>query len=186
MADKRTPKWIKLQTEMAQDLILFNSQFTWYENPRNQQKVKAVVLDAPDWVNIVALTPEGQVVMVEQFRFGLNRLTLEIPAGIIEPGENPQLAACRELREETGYTSKKWEYLGYVEPNPAFLTNKCHHYLAGQAVRTHLPKLDQGEDILVKTLDLKTLKEEIRSGRMRHSLAITALSRVFPIWQKDC
>jgi ADP-ribose pyrophosphatase len=186
MTTDRPPKWTKLQTEKVQDLILFNSHFTGYENPRNQQKVKAVILDAPDWVNIVALTAGEQVVMVEQFRFGLNKPTLEIPAGIIEPGEDPQLAACRELNEETGYNSEKWEYLGYVEPNPAFLTNKCHHYLAAQAVRTHLPELDQGEDILVKTLDLESLKEEIRSGRMRHSLAITALYRDFPIWQKDC
>jgi len=127
---KNNRSWKLIKTEAGPDLTLFKARYDWLENPRNGYTVKATVLEAPDWINVVALTQEGKLVMVRQHRFGNGEITMEIPAGIIEEGEESRDAATRELLEETGYSTKKWEYLGWVAPNPAFLNNRCHHWLA--------------------------------------------------------
>lgn len=182
MNDPETRKsWNLIKTEPGPDLALFQARFDWLENPRNGQIVKATILEAPDWVNVVALTPGGELVAVRQQRFGTGELTLEIPAGIIEPGEDSAGAAARELLEETGYTSGAWSYLGWVAPNPAYLNNRCHHWLAREARQTAAPAPDEGEDLEVAVLDQAQLKESIRNGLFRHSLAFTALSQVFDL-----
>jgi len=181
MPEKLPKSWKRIQTELGPNLKIFQVRFNWLQNPRNSIVCKATQLEAPDWVNVVALTPEGEVVVVRQYRFGIEKVTTEIPAGTIEKGESSQAAAARELKEETGYTTPDWEYLGYVEPNPAFLNNKCHLWLAKDVAKTHPPELDEGENILVKVMSLKELRQEIAEGRLRHSLALVALSRVFGV-----
>jgi 8-oxo-dGTP pyrophosphatase MutT (NUDIX family) len=173
--------WKLHKTESGPDLTLFQTRFDWLENPRNGHTLKATILEAPDWVNIVALTPEGMLVVVRQYRFGTGEITLEIPAGIVDPGEDSLEAAVRELREETGFSSQSWEYLGWVEPNPAFINNRCHHWLARDAEQTTPPTLEEGENLSVEVLSLDEIKGEVKSGRFRHSLAFTALSQVFDL-----
>ncbi len=174
--------WQLIRSEQGPDLTLFRARFDWMENPRNGRSVKAVVLEAPEWVNVVAVTPQGKFIVVRQYRFGVGRPTTEIPAGIVEPGEASQQAAMRELQEETGYTATDWEYLGYTEPNPAFLNNLCHQWLARNVTRTHLPALDEGEDIWVGEMSEEELRQEIEAGRLRHCLALVALSHVIRLW----
>ena len=173
--------WKLHKTESGPDLTLFQTRFDWLENPRNGHTVKATVLEAPDWVNIVALTPAGKLVVVRQYRFGTGEITLEIPAGIVDPGEDSYKAAVRELQEETGFSSQSWEYLGWVEPNPAFINNRCHHWLARDAEQTVLPALEDGENLSVEVLSLDEIKGEVKGGSFRHSLAFTALSQVFDL-----
>ena len=181
---KNTPPqpWQKISSEAGPDLMIFQARYDWLENPRNQKKLKRVVLDTPNWVNMVAVTPEKRIVVVQQFRFGAGSVTTEIPGGLIDPGEDHKTAAMRELREETGYTSDKWHYLGYVEPNPAFLNNVCHQWYAQDAILTKEVAPDDGEDIVVKTLSLDELRAEIKAGTLRHSLALLALTQVFDVW----
>lgn len=183
MEKNREQTWQHLESEEGEDLILFHARYDTYKNRRNDRLIKAVVLDAPDWVNIVALTPKKKVVIVQQYRFGTQSMTSEIPAGIVETHETPHQAAIRELKEETGYTSQDWISMGYVEPNPAFLNNKCHLWLAKDATRSNLPQLDEGEDISTIEMGKQALQQEIRNGRLRHSLALVALARVFNIWK---
>jgi 8-oxo-dGTP pyrophosphatase MutT (NUDIX family) len=183
MPEHFPPPWEHLDTEEGQDLILFQSQFSRYRNPRNDQVVRAVILQAPDWVNVVALTPEEEVVTVKQFRFGTGEITTEIPAGLVEPGETPLKTAQRELREETGYISHDWQSLGYVEPNPAYLNNRCHLFLAREAAQVGEPEPEPGEDLRVETLTLQALQSEIAAGRLRHALALAGLNRVFTLWK---
>jgi ADP-ribose pyrophosphatase len=171
--------WELVRSEMGPDLVLFKTRFDWMKNPRNSSQLKAVVLETSDWVNIVALTPEGKILVVSQFRFGIRKTTTEIPAGLIEPGEAPLEAAIRELKEETGYTTQDWKYLGWVEANPAFLNNRCHMWLAKNVIKDHQPELDESEDVLVDELSFEELLREIRKERMRNSLTMLALSRVF-------
>ena len=178
MSDQPQQAWKAFREEPAGNLELFRAVFTWFKNPRNQHPVKAVILKSPDWVNVLALTPDRKVVTVRQFRFGTQRWTTETPAGLMEDGESPLQAAQRELAEETGYTTAEWEYLGCVEPNPAFMDNVCHLWLAKNARRTDDTDFDPGEDIRVEELALPALKKEIQSGRLRHSLALIAVSRV--------
>jgi len=182
MEKNQDQTWKYNGSEEGEDLILFQSRFDTYVNLRNDQTVRAVILEAPEWVNIVALTRDKKVVIVQQYRFGVQRLTSEIPAGIVETHETPQQAAVRELREETGYTSNQWISMGYVEPNPAFLTNKCHLWLAKDATKTHESSPDEGESIRTVEMDTQEIGKEIKSGRLRHSLSLTALSRILDVW----
>lgn len=175
--------WKKIRSIGGRDLILFQSRFDVYENIRNNHRVKAVILQAPDWVNIVALTPQREVVIVQQYRFGTQQMTSEIPAGIVEEDETPAQAARRELLEETGYSSQVWSAMDYVEPNPAFLDNRCYFFLARDAQKTHPARPDAGESIRTLTMAEDELRQEINRGRLRHSLALAALARVFDIWQ---
>jgi 8-oxo-dGTP pyrophosphatase MutT (NUDIX family) len=173
--------WKLTKTEPGPDLTLFQVRHDWLENPRNGHTVKATVLEAPDWVNIVALTSQGELVVVKQYRFGNGEFTLEIPAGIIEEGESSQDAAARELLEETGHTSQDWVYLGWVAPNPAYLDNRCHHWLARDVTRVAPPNLDKGENLEVLVLSREEIKKEVQSGLFRHSLAVSALAHVYDI-----
>jgi 8-oxo-dGTP pyrophosphatase MutT (NUDIX family) len=173
--------WDREGSEAGPDLILFRARFDRMSNPRTKRRMRAVVLEAPDWVNVTAVTPEGKIVVVRQYRFGTGAVTAEIPAGIVDPGESHEAAAKRELREETGYESDRWDYLGFVEPNPAFLDNRCHHWRARDARCTCDPEPDECEDIEVCELAFDEVLREIAEGRMRHSLAVSALAHGFDL-----
>lgn len=174
--------WPTLHSEKGPDLAIFKLRYDHVRNPRNGVAMRAVVLDTPDWVDIVAITPEWEVVMVDQHRFGVGRVVTEIPAGAVNPGETPRDAAIRELREETGYTADRWIYLGPVEPNSAFQNNRAHQWVAWDVQRTHDLALDAGEDIRVRRLSFNAVRQAIQGGVIANSLALLALSRVFNIW----
>ena len=181
MDENEEKSWDIIRSEQGPNLVLFQARYDWVRNPRNAKSMKAVILESADWVNIVAVTPEKKIVTVKQFRFGVAKTTVEIPAGIIDKGEPPEQAAARELSEETGYIASTWKYLGWFEANPAFLNNVCHSWLALDVVKTHSPHLDEGEEISVHELSLEEIRKEIEQGNMRNSLTILALSRVFDL-----
>ena len=182
MSEHETPRpWTKLGSEPGPDLLVARARFDLLLNPRTGRELKRLVLDTRDWVNVVALTAEQRLIVVRQYRFGTERVTTEIPGGVVDPHETPEEAARRELREETGHTAERWTSLGSVEPNPAFHNNLCHHWLAEGARRTHALELDPGEDIAVDTLTLDEARAEIESGAIRHSLVICALARLLDL-----
>ncbi len=174
--------WQKKGSRRGPDLMIFRARYDWYINPRTDNKMKRVVLESPDWVNVLALTADSRVLLVKQFRFGTAHITTEIPAGLVDPGEEPLETAQRELLEETGYTSSKWSYLGYVEPNPAFLNNRCHHWLAQEITKTAEPDLDEGEDIEVCFMNFDEIRRAVRDGLIDHVLALSAFSRFPQLW----
>lgn len=173
--------WKLLKYSPGPELKVFSSRFEQRLNPRNGKELECLILDSQDWVNVVALTPGRETVLVKQFRFGSGSVTIEIPGGVIDPGEEHDQAAKRELKEETGFTSDKWTYLGATEPNPAILNNLCHHWLAEDVILAHETALDDGEDITVITASIAELKEAVNSGRLRHALALAGLTKVFDL-----
>ena len=178
---KKENQWKIERSEKGPDLGLFKARFDWAKNPRNAKTLKVLVLESADWVNVVAVTPDKKILTVKQYRFGIAAETIEIPAGIMDAGESPRQAAERELREETGYTSEHWEYLGSFQANPAFMNNICHSWLALDVEKKYPLQLDEGEQISVAELSLEDIRRAIEEGHMRNSLSLVALSQVFDI-----
>jgi ADP-ribose pyrophosphatase len=146
-----------------------------FSNPAKGVDREFVVAHAPDWVNVVAVTPAGRLVLVRQFRFGSNALSLEVPGGVIEAGESPVEAGVRELMEETGYGGGAARLLGSVRPNPAIMDNQCHVVLVDGAVPTGPMDWDPDEEIEVSTATLAEALAWARSGTIAHSLSVAAL-----------
>jgi 8-oxo-dGTP pyrophosphatase MutT (NUDIX family) len=173
--------WKRIRSEPGPDLVIFKARFDWIVNPRNGKTFKAVVLEARDWVNVVALTPEKRLVVVTQYRFGIREISLEIPAGLVDPGETPLQAAMRELDEETGYTAREWKSLGWSYGNPAFLNNRAHTFLALDVRKTREPRPEDGEDMITGEITLDEVKQAIGGERMRNPMTLLALSRAFDL-----
>ncbi|HEX5316516.1 MAG TPA: NUDIX hydrolase [Candidatus Kapabacteria bacterium] len=135
------------------------------------------IVHAPDWVNTIAITEQQEVVLIEQFRHGSDRIELEIPSGIIDEDENPADAAIRELLEESGYerTDKsEFKKIGEVIPNPAFIRNKCYTYLLTNVRLTGDTSFDENENIRVRLIPRREVERLITTGEIQHSLIITA------------
>jgi len=173
--------WPLEDSRRGADFGLFRVRHDRRRNPRNGVVLSALVLETSDWVNVVALTPKREIVLVRQFRFGTGKATLEIPGGVLARGEVPLEGARRELREETGYVARRWTELGPVEPNPAFHDNLCHQFLAEDAELEGALELDPGEDIAVTVLPMDEVRRRVASGEIRHSLVLTALARILDL-----
>ena len=175
--------WHKLDTRYEDaGLMLFEKRIDTMRNPRNNKTFERIILESVDWVNVVALDNQGRSLMIRQFRFGVGYTTLETPGGMVDPGEDSKTAAARELLEETGYVSSNWTYLGAVEPNPAYHNNLCHHWLAEDVYAANEQDLGDGESIALEFMTQLEVRERVQSGELKHALALSALSRVFPIW----
>ncbi len=135
---------------------------------------QAIVLKLPDWVNVVALTEDGEVSFVRQWRYGLARPTLEIPGGVVEPGEDELVAAQRELLEETGFKGRTWSRLGEVHPNPAIQSNRTSTWLVTDLERISDPEGDGEEELEVLRVPLEQVRRLIREGEVTHSLVVAA------------
>ena len=177
-------RWQKLGARTHSTTRVFEVQSVRYRHPTRQTEREFYVIDAPDWVNVIALTPDHQLVLVRQFRFGIDGFSLEIPGGVMEPGEDPVTAAQRELREETGYTGARARVLGRVHPNPAIQNNRCHLVLVEDARRTAELDWDHDEEIEVSTLPVDEVYARVRSGGIMHALVLDGLLLFAPEWER--
>lgn len=134
-----------------------------------------MVIVPPDWVNVIAVTPEGRLLLVKQFRFGVDDFSLEIPGGMIEAGEDPVAAGVRELREETGFAGTSAKLIGSVHPNPAIQSNRCHFVLVEGATLRGAVAWDPDEEIEVTSAPVDEVLAWARSGRITHGLVLCAL-----------
>ena len=176
--------WPTLATRPLGDFRIFKLRSDLRRSPRNGYEHEYIILEARPWVNVVAVTPDQQVVMVEQFRHGSGTVELEIPGGVLDPGEtDPVAAGLRELREETGYTGRNARLLGTVFANPAIQDNACHTVLVEDCQLTEATQLDVGEDMVTSLVPVAELPGLLAAGRFRHSLVVVALC-YFDLWRR--
>ncbi|QDE67177.1 MULTISPECIES: NUDIX hydrolase [Myxococcus] len=166
--------WRRLRRGLEHDFSVARVREDWWADPRTGHEHPRVRVDCADWVNVIAVTPDAQLVLVRQFRFGVEASTLELPGGIVEPGEAPERAAARELEEETGYVPGRMVPVGQVHPNPAFQGNVCFNFLALDCVKRHEGRQDAGEDIAVELHPRADLPRLILEGHISHSLVVAA------------
>ena len=144
-------------------------------DPRDGSEHPRVVIDTPDWVNVLAVTTRDEAVLVRQFRFGVWAGSLEIPGGLVDPGEGPLETAARELAEETGYRAADLRLLGWSHPNPALHPNRIHHVLATGCEQVHEGTPEAAEDIAVELVARAALPDLVRAGEITHGLVLAAL-----------
>jgi ADP-ribose pyrophosphatase len=171
--------WKRLRSEEGPHLKLFTVRYDWMQNPRNGATEKMIVLEGPDSVNVVAKTKAGDILFVQQYRFGTGTETVELPGGIIDPGEAPETGAQRELSEETGYTGTDWIYLGKVPSNPVFMDHYIHHMAVAEVEKTEEIQLDEGEDIQLLRWPEEEVRAKLLAGFFQHPHTISALLRYF-------
>ena len=145
------------------------------QSPDNMITDDFYILDAPDWVNVVAITDQNEFVLVNQYRFGTGMLSLEVPGGVVDKGESHREAAERELLEETGFIAAEWRQLGILAPNPALNTNRCGIWLAKGCTHLKDGGHDSTEFIRVEKLSKQQMVESISNGSIHHALAVAAL-----------
>jgi len=167
--------WRRVDRADRGDFRIFRMVEEYYEAPGMSLGHGFYVLESPDWVNVVPITPQGDVVLIRQFRAGTAEVTIEVPGGMVEAGEDPGAAGLRELEEETGYRATRLVRLGAVRPNPAILRNTCHMYLALDAVPTGRTNFDPGEDVHAFEVPWDEVQAMIADGRIDHSLVLNAL-----------
>ena len=149
-------------------------------SPRTGNEHEFYVLDTMDWVNVVALTRNRELVLVEQYRHGTQEVELELPGGIMDPeDDSPLITGARELQEETGYTGGPAVLLASAPANPALMNNMFHCVYVPDCVLSHNLELDHAEDISTRLVPIEQLSELIRNGELRHPLMITAALHFF-------
>ncbi len=176
-------RWEKRDASVIAVTRIFEVKSQRYWHPVRRIEKEFAVVQAPDWVNVIAVTPDGRLALINQFRFGLNGFSLEIPGGIMDQGEDPVAAGLRELREETGYGGKNARVIGIVHPNPAFQTNRCHLVLVEDAQRTGDLDWDDDEEIEVRLIPVDEVYALARSGTISHSLVLDGLFFFQPHWE---
>ncbi len=181
--NREPSRWQELGRETRLTTRIFHVDLVRYRHPARAQEREFVVINPPDWVNVVALTPDHHLVMVRQFRYGIDTFSLEIPGGVMEPGEDPLVAGLRELAEETGYHGSKVTHLGSVHPNPAIQSNRAHFLLVEGAVKTHELDWDPDEEMQVTLEPAESVLTRARNGGITHALVLNALMLFEPHWR---
>lgn len=133
------------------------------------------VIDMSDWAAVLCVTTANEIVLVRQYRHGVAKESIELPAGALEPNEDPDVAAARELLEETGYASQRWSRIAVLATDPSRQTAHAHFYCALQAERVRAPALDEAEELTVQLVSPAELFELIERGEITHGLHVAAI-----------
>lgn len=165
--------WQVVEREPVADCDVFRVERLRARSPRDGRTYDRYVLAMPEWVNVVAFTDDGRIVMVEQFRFGAGIHSLEFPAGILDSGEDPAAGGVRELREETGYVPADYRLVRSIYADPSLQNNRLHAVLARGCRRLAPPQQDEGEDVHLRLVTPDELRTYLRDGTIGHALAIT-------------
>lgn len=176
-------RWRRGESRLLQRTRILDLNSVSFHHPRRDVRRDFVIVDAPDWVNVLAHTTDDRLVLVNQFRYGIDALSWEIPGGVIDPGEDPVAAGVRELLEETGYAGENARLLASVHPNPAFLGNRCHLVLVENCRPVSRPAWDPDEEMEISAVPVEEVYARARAGGITHSLVLDALFFFEPLWR---
>jgi 8-oxo-dGTP pyrophosphatase MutT (NUDIX family) len=168
--------WKKIRSKLIGDFRIFKLHSDVKISPRTGKEHDFYVLDSVNWVNVIAITPDQQLVFVEQYRHGSNTVELEIPGGMMDSGEtDPVATAVRELREETGYEGEHARLLGKIWSNPAILNNRTYTVLVENCELKHGVEFDSGEDLITRLVPVPEIPKLVADEKIGHSLVVVAL-----------
>lgn len=176
MPEQRPRAWEVLGQEHEGDFEIFRARAMRVRSPTDGEEHTFHVAEAADGVTVLAFTPGGELVMVEQWRHPVQKVTLELPAGIIDPGETPEQAAVRELREETGYGGGAPECIGCLVLNPSWQTTRLYTVVIRDARREGEKELDEGEDTRVCCITLDEARRRVLAGEIDAAPVVGALA----------
>lgn len=167
--------WTTRSSREIADCRVFKVREDMSRRDSDGREARFFVVENPDWANIVAVTKDRQIILIEQFRHGTGSIVLEIPGGMADEGEDPIAAASRELIEETGFSPRRMIAIGNSCPNPAIQNNTIHHFLALDCEKAAEVSFDDHESIVTRLVPLSELEDLVHNGEITHALAITAI-----------
>ena len=166
--------WRRKGSKRLQRCGIFDLNEVGFEPPDGRPTQHFYSIDSPDWINVIPLTSNRDVLLIRQYRFGIEGFTLEIPGGMCDGQEPPIEAAGRELLEETGCRARELLQLGWVHPNPAVQTNRCFTFLARDVERVQEPQPDPNESFEQVRVPLSDIPGLIQRGEISHALVVAA------------
>ena len=172
-------KWKILSSEYLIKRPWLTARRDVVELPNGRINPEYYVLEYPTWINVTAITKDGDMILVRQFRHALGQTNFEIVAGVVEKGEEPLEAAKRELLEEAGYGGGEWKELTVISANPSTTTNLTHCFLATGVEKISQQHLDATEDIEVYIFKQEEVKEMVHKGEFVQSLMLVPLLKYF-------
>ena len=176
--------WQKTGSKPAGDFRIFTIRSDVKISPRTGEVHDFFVIDSVNWVNVIATTPDRQMVMIEQYRHGSDTVELEIPGGMLDAKDaSPAAGGIRELREETGYEGEQPQIIGQIFPNPAIMSNICFTVWMQNCQMKHPCEWDQGEDLITRLVPIDDIPKLVAAGKIRHSLVVVALYH-FELWRR--
>lgn len=174
MPDDPRP-WKVVKTGPRHDYHVLRVGEDVFADPRGGEERRRVIIDADEWCNVVPLTRDGNVILIKQFRFGSRQVSLELPGGVVDRGEDPAGAVARELEEETGHRAGRIAPIGAYWSNPAHFTNRVHAFVAIDCERLHDGHPDDGEDLAIEIVPRASIASLVREGRISHALMLSSL-----------
>lgn len=180
MKNPENRKWTVLSSEYFAQKPWFTVRHECIGLPDGRRIPDYYVFEYPEWVNVIAITRDGQFVLIDQYRHGLGETSYEIPAGCVDPSDASMLAAAqRELAEETGYGGGTWRCLTVLSANPATQNNLTHCFLATDVEPIGDQQLDPTEDIRIHLLTRDQVLDLLHTDRIRQALMAAPLWRYF-------
>jgi ADP-ribose pyrophosphatase len=168
--------WERLSSREVAEYEMFRVREDRSRSPKDGEGHTFHVAVSPGGVAVLAVADDGRLVMVEQFRHGTRELSLELPSGVVDDGEEPEEAAVRELREETGFEGAEPRVLGSFELNPSWQKTTVHAVLVRGAAREGEKEEDEGEDIRVRLLPAAEVRRRVLAGEIDTAATLCALA----------
>lgn len=182
MAQHDPPHWQTLRTRYVYDKKPYMTLREDHVRMASGAEIEDFfVFEYPDWVSVLAVTESGEFVLIRQYRHGIGQVHFELPAGVVDPGEPLLASARRELLEETGFGGGDWQLWLEASPNPSTHTNTCHIFLATGVQKLHEQNLDLTEEIAVRLLPPKKVRDALQNGGIFQALHAAAIWKYFAL-----